>query len=100
MSEFDKIVNKARSKINPDYSMKTSNPVEYILLVDGYGQESWPTSFKFIPKAGDFIASKNGRRLLISSITHTFNGVVIELSRNLGGSSGMEGAGSNANPFK
>ncbi len=109
MSDFDKIVEKERKKLDPkvvkkeqpklDPEPKTIKSVQYLLLVDGYAQEIWPTSFKFTPRKDDSVISANGRRLKIAGIIHSKDGVVLELGRDLGGSSGMEGASSNGDPL-
>jgi hypothetical protein len=93
MSEFNKIVNRARGKLSPEIPVKMARPVEYILLANGYGQEVWPSAFKFPPRPGDSVVSESGRRLKISSIIHSSVGVIIELSRDLGGSEGTSGGG-------
>ena len=103
MSDFDKIVEKERKKLNPkvvkkeqpklDPEPKTIKPVQYLLLVDGYTQEIWPTSFKFTPRKDDSVMSANGRRLKITGIIHSKDGVVIELGRELGGAVGTSGDG-------
>jgi hypothetical protein len=106
MREFDKIVKKAQAEIDPR-SAKTPMlsaakyrlPVSYAILVDGYNQETWPTTFLHSPKTGDFVESNSGKKLRISEITHRHGGITITLARDLGGSTAMEGAGSNVNPF-
>ena len=105
MREFDKIVKKAQAEIDPRSaktpmpSAKYRLPVSYAILVDGYNQETWPTTFSHSPKTGDFVESNSGKKLRISEITHRNGGITITLARNLGGSTAMEGAGSNINPF-
>ena len=105
MSEFNKAVDIARKKYDPSKSIadqkpiKNTKPIQYVLLTSGYEQESWPTTFKFTPRKGDLVESNNGRILEISSITHGPHGVVIRLTRNLGGSSGISGGGSGGDPL-
>ena len=101
MSDFDKIVEKERKKLDPKVGkkdpskpeQKITKPVQYLLLVDGYAQEIWPTSFKFTPRKDDSVMSDSGRRLKITGIIHSKDGVVIELSRELGGSEATTGGG-------
>ena len=69
------------------------NEAEYIIAIDGYSQEVWPASFKFTPMKGDSVISDSGRRLKIIGIIHSKDGVIIELSRELGGSEATTGGG-------
>ena len=107
MSDFDKSVKRAQADLNPRSAKKPiasakkyRPPVSYTVLVDGYNQEVWPTTFSHSPKTGDFVESNSGKKLRISEITHRNGGITITLARDLGGSTAMEGAGSNANPFE
>ena len=68
--------------------------IEYKIGDDDYFQDVWPTSFKWKPTIGETIESQSGRTLKINDITYKRDGVVlITLGRDMGGSTGIEGAG-------
>ncbi len=72
----------------------TKPPVEYKIVDDDYSQEVWPMSFKWKPTIGETVESQSGRTLMINDITYKHDGVVlITLGREMGGSTGIEGAG-------
>jgi len=65
------------------------------------GDDRWPEYFEVIPKPGDMVESNMGRKLLVKEIVHKYseNGTaMIEIiaSRELGGSSPIEGNGTPA----
>ena len=92
MSEFDKIVKNAQSKLKKGKSMSTKS-IRYIVESGGGYGESWPTSFIYPPKVGDLVESESGRILIIQNLIHTSFGLSIKVGRNLGGSSGVGGGG-------
>lgn len=39
--------------------------------LDGYEAERWPTEFVAVPREGEYVESKNGKRLKVCRVTHT-----------------------------
>lgn len=71
---------------------KARRRIEY-LVPDGYGKETWPSTFVFPPRVEDTVESSAGNRLRIAEITHRHNGITLRLARDLGGTSPVAGGG-------
>lgn len=79
MPEFDELVrgvaNKSQDKKSYWRGIKCfANTGKY-----EDNTEIWPTKFVALPRVGDYVRSKSGRRLVIISITHGFGAVEVEL---------------------
>ena len=81
-------------KISDSFKSEPPSPnIKYIVLEMDLGSENWPTKFNFPPKEGDNVQSESGRTLKITEIIHCADNTTIKLGRELGGSTGIEGAG-------
>jgi len=88
MKNFDDLVRKAKNTVE----LKT---ITYI-AEEEYSTENWPMKFLFPPRKGDLVRSKNGATLEIKGIIHIDGGrIILLLGRDGGGSTAIEGSGSN-----
>ena len=83
-SDFNDRVQEQRGESTVLEFPKFKPSVEYQIENADYSEEVWPTTFKYMPQAGDLVQSLSGRTLKINSITHKVGGILITLGRDLG----------------
>jgi len=79
MPEFDELVRGVANK-----SQEKNIDWKGVRCIPNTGKyedntEMWPTKFVVLPRVGDYVRSRSGRRLVIISITHGFGTVEVEL---------------------
>jgi len=100
-SSFNDLMNKAKGL--PEKPALVGIPLKPLFeykVEDEYLEEKFPQHYLKKPDIGETVMAESGAILKITNITHLPKGrLLITLSRDMGGSTPMEGAGSNMSPF-
>ena len=84
---------------NSIFGKPQNNWIKATCVVDMFnvGNDEWPTEFRVLPNAGDFVESKDGRMLKIVQVTHKHGDyepqVVLRLGMDNTSVTPMEGGG-------